>query len=230
MSLAATARVGCHGGHTIGAAGPGGTARGGRGCASGGCGRCPGRSAQEGHRRRRRLLSDRRLQRSGADPARARRERAGHAYAGPRDRRARAAGGNTARARARRPDGRGRTRRRRRRNTPVRARDQPRGGHRPDRTPPCRRSGRTDPRGRRAGCACARVRRHRQPPLHGPVRVGAALGAPVAGGRDPASPAAGVVYVRGGAVHARGLAGAGRETSAGTRSTSRWIATRCISR
>ena len=46
-----------------------------------------------------------------------------------------------------------------------------------DRAPPRRRSGRADPRRRRARRARARVRRHRQPALHRPVRVGAALGA-----------------------------------------------------
>ena len=58
--------------------------------------------------------------------------------------------------------------------------------------------------------ARAGLRRHRQPPVHRPLRVGPALGSAVAGRRDPASPAAGLLHLRGRAVHARGLAGARR--------------------
>ena len=85
-------------------------------------------------------------------------------------------------------------------------------------------------RGRRSACsssACQRRRTSRRwptsrsprtrwrtsssrTPLHRPLRVGPALGAAVAGRRDPASPAAGRVHVRGRAVHAGGLAGARR--------------------
>ena len=58
-------------------------------------------------------------------------------------------------------------------------------------------------RGRRAGRARAGLHRHRQPPLHRPLRVGPALGAAVAGRGDPAPAAARLLHLRGGAVHAR---------------------------
>ena len=86
---------------------------------------------------------------------------------------------------------------------------------------PSRGARRADAGGRRARGARARVRHHRQPPVHRPLRVGPTLGPAVARGRDPASPAPGLVHVRGRAVHARGLAGAFRATSPATRSTSR---------
>ena len=67
-------------------------------------------------------------------------------------------------------------------------------------------AGRADACRRRARGARARLHRHRQPPLHRPLRVGPAVGPPLARGGDPASPAPRRVHVRGRAVHARGLA------------------------
>ena len=87
-----------------------------------------------------------------------------------------------------------------------------------------------DGRRRRAGRARARLHRHRQPPLHRPLRVGAALGPALAGGRDPASAAARLLHVRGRAVHPRRPGWSRRATSAATRSTSRSTATRCTCR
>ena len=72
-------------------------------------------------------------------------------------------------------------------------------------------------RGRRHAGRRARagLRRHRRPPAHRPVRVGAALHALRPGRGDPAPAAAGVLHLRGGAVHPRRLAGAGQHGGRG---------------
>ena len=75
------------------------------------------------------------------------------------------------------------------------------------------RAGRTRRRGAgRAGGPRAGIHRHRQPPLHGPVRMGPALGAAVACRRDPASAAARLLHLRGRAVHPRRVAGTRRRS------------------
>ena len=75
--------------------------------------------------------------------------------------------------------------------------------------------------------ARAGLRRHRRPPAHRRLRVGPALHAVRPGRGDPAPAAAGVLHLRGRAVHPRRLAGAGQLRSAGTPSTTRWTATPC---
>ena len=172
----------------------------GRGCARG----AP--RARAG--RPRGLVPDRGLQRARAHPARPRRPGGGHAHARRGDRRQGAAGGERPGARAGLPGGRRRAGGRRRPR--VRAGDQPRGGHRRARAPARRGAGRARAGRGRVRRARHGVRGHRQPAVHRPLRVGPALGSPLAGRGDPASPAAGRLHLRGRPVHARRVAGARR--------------------
>ena len=156
-------------------------------------------------------LLDRRLQRPVADPARSHdrgpRRPADRAARRPPDRIDARAARLTASALAAQRSvvlagGRGHAR--------ARSGDQPWRGGRGARARSAVRAGAGHARGSRARRAPAGVHGHRQPALHRSVRVGPAHGPALAGGRDPAAAAAGVVHVRGGPVHAGGLAGAGR--------------------
>ena len=167
------------------------------------------RSACEPARRQRGLLPHRGLQRPGAHPARPRRERAATRAQGARPpsgcrwREARTAG-RWGRSRSSSSAGRTATRV----FAPVTNRGEAIGVLE---LRARRGAGRAGAGRRRARRARPRLRRHRQPPVHRPLRVGPALGSALARRGDPASPAAGRVHLRGGAVHPRRLAGARRQ-------------------